>query len=99
MLDTQTGVILRAYPIGTDRVKVIEDFASNQDKLEDFILYPSKYKVVEDEQVVTNKEKTSPDGDTVGITMDYYRDGSCVVPRQSVVAKKSYNLNKKKGEW
>jgi len=82
LLDTQTGAILRAYPIGTARVVVIEDFASRIDTFKDFILHPSNYEVIEREPLVkkTINKASGVSEKSFNISMHYYSDNSCVIP-------------------
>ncbi len=81
--------ILRAYPIKTDRMVVIEDLAKNISQLS------QEYLLVEDEQVVGKKDIVVSESCN-GISMTHFSDGSVVHPR--CIEKKSYNLNVR-GEW
>ncbi len=91
------GAILRAYPIGTLREKVIEDLAQNIDKLS------LDYELVEDEPLVkvTKKSASEQSIGHVPISMKRYSNGESIVPsNQKVeVRKKSYNLLQSNGEW
>jgi len=101
LVHVDSKAIFAAFPYGTKREVILEAIARNHDKMKHFIAHPESYELIQDWDLPSNKKKVSSDGDTVGITMDTYSDGSCVVPskvEKPVVEKKSYNLNNKE-EW
>ncbi len=91
------GAILRAYPIGTVREKVIEDLSQNIGKLS------QDYELVLDEPLVkvTKKSASEQSIGHIPISMEKYSNGESIVPsNQKVeVRKKSYNLLQSNGEW
>lgn len=46
LVHVDTGVIIRSYPMGSARSKVLNDLANNIDKLERFLDKPENYEVV-----------------------------------------------------
>ena len=102
LVDVVTKVILGGYPVDTTREVILESIARNHDIYQELIRGSLSYETYPHDEVVEGKKKTSSDGDTVGITMDSYSDGSCVVPRHLThekvhVKKKCYNLTQNKG--
>lgn len=98
LVHIDTKAVVSAYPYGTKMEVILESIARNHQLITDFHREPTAYELYEPDENVGKKKKTSSHGDTVGITMDSYSDGSCVVPRQTIKPKKVYDLNKKE-EW
>jgi len=102
LVNVKDGMILHAYPIGTDRMKIVEDVAENIDVLDDYAKYPNRYELYDLDTKLAKKTKGSEESVTVPISMGIYSDGSCVVPRENEAKpsnkKRSFDMSAK-GEW
>jgi len=82
LVNVKDGIILHAYPIGTNRMKIIEDVAKNIGVLDDYAKHPENYELYDLDPKLVKKQKGSEESVIVPISMDIYSDGSCVVPRE-----------------
>ena len=90
LVHLETRVIIRSYPLGTDRSIVLNDLAENFKRLEHFLHHRESYEV---QTRPKPQKKKDNDADTVyDISMSHYSDGSCVQPRVNKVKEiKKYN--------
>lgn len=109
LVHVASGIVLRAYPIGTDRSIVLDDMAKNIDKLYDFVNNPDDYEIVGSDAFDTSskkKDKVEKEYDTYkepsysrqGKFAHLNQDTSCVTGScSSSSLKKTFNL--KDAKW
>ncbi len=102
LVNTDDGMIIRAYPIGTSRNIILEDIAENLDALDRYFKHSSRYVLVDFDPKLAIKQKGSEESVVLPIQMDAYSDGSCVVPKEKEVEpqkeKRSFNMSAKE-DW
>jgi len=97
LVHLETRIIVRAYPLDTDRSVILNDLADNFEKLEHFLANRELYEVKERPKVLKiKKEDSERDYD---INMTHYSDGSEVKPSKfkqefMLPLKKSYDVGK-----
>ncbi len=88
LVHVDSGIIARAYPIGTGRGVVIEDIANNLDKLKHFIFCPEEFLIEDRPKILkVKKEDTERKYET---SMTHYSNGEKVEPRKN--KKKKFNV-------
>jgi len=102
LVNIKDGMILHAYPIGTNRMKIVEDVAKNIGVLDDYAKHPENYELYDLDPKLVNKQKGSEESVTIPISMDNYSDGSCVKPKENeakpLKKKRSFDMSAKE-EW
>ncbi len=98
LVHLESKIIVRSYPMGTDRSVILDDLADNFARLQHFIDNPSEYEVMERPKV--SKVKVEDTETSYDITMTHYSDGSPVKPRfkqeYMLPLKKSYDVGEAK---
>ncbi len=78
LVHVDSGIIIRSFPISTQRSQILDDMANHVDKLKHFISHPEAYLIRERPTIQREQERHAEKSG--GITMTHYSDGSEVKP-------------------